>query len=130
MDKKKAIAPSAAVITAAAILTNVIWGAPFKIIKVMNAELEIDCALLGDHYMRQMLSVISIRFILAGLMTLVFAMCIGQNIFKVTKKQWGDVVLMGLVSTTAAHFFFNIGNVTISSTINSTILAPSLYSLL
>jgi drug/metabolite transporter (DMT)-like permease len=32
---------------------------------------------------------------------------------------------MGLVSTTAAYFFFNIGNVNISSTINSTILAQS-----
>lgn len=125
MDKKKTIAPSAAVITAAAILTNVIWGTPFKLIKVMNAELGIDRAILGDQYIGQMLSVISIRFILAGLMTLVFAICIGQNIFKVTKKQWGDVILMGLVSTTAAYFFFNIGNVNISSTINSTILAQS-----
>ncbi|WP_161900850.1 DMT family transporter [Candidatus Enterococcus willemsii] len=125
MDKKKIIAPSAAVITAAAILTNVIWGTPFKLIKVMNTELGIDRALLGDQYIGQVLSVISIRFILAGLMTLVFAMCIKQNIFKVTKKQWGDVVLMGLVSTTAAYFFFNIGNVNISSTINSTILAQS-----
>jgi drug/metabolite transporter (DMT)-like permease len=125
MDKKKTIAPSVAVITAAAILTNVIWGTPFKLIKVMNAELGIDRAILGDQYIGQMLSVISIRFILAGLMTLVFAICIGQNIFKVTKKQWGDVILMGLVSTTAAYFFFNIGNVNISSTINSTILAQS-----
>jgi drug/metabolite transporter (DMT)-like permease len=91
----------------------------------MNAELGIDRAILGDQYIGQMLSVISIRFILAGLMTLVFAICIGQNIFKVTKKQWGDVILMGLVSTTAAYFFFNIGNVNISSTINSTILAQS-----
>lgn len=32
---------------------------------------------------------------------------------------------MGLLSTTAAYFFFNIGNVNISSTINSTILAQS-----
>ncbi len=125
MDKKKLVAPSAAVITAAAILTNVIWGTPFKLIKVMNTELGIDRTLLGDQYIGQVLSVISIRFVLAGLMTLIFAMCIGQNILKVTKKQWGDVVLMGLVSTTAAYFFFNIGNVNISSTINSTILAQS-----
>ncbi|EOT25746.1 EamA family transporter [Enterococcus saccharolyticus] len=85
-----------------------------KLIKVMNTELGIDRTLLGDQYIGQVLSVISIRFVLAGLMTLIFAMCIGQNILKVTKKQWDDVVLMGLVSTTAAYFFFNIGNVNIS----------------
>lgn len=84
-----------------------------KLIKVMNTELGIDRTLLGDQYIGQVLSVISIRFVLAGLMTLIFAMCIGQNILKVTKKQWDDVVLMGLVSTTAAYFFFNIGNVNI-----------------
>lgn len=52
----------------------------------MNAELGIDRAILGNQYIGQMLSVISIHFILAGLMTLVFAIYIGQNIFKVTKK--------------------------------------------
>lgn len=53
----------------------------------MNTDLEIDRTLLGDQYIGQVLSVISIRFVLAGLMTLIFAMCIGQNILKVTKKQ-------------------------------------------
>jgi len=60
-----------------------------KLIKVMNTELGIDRTLLGDQYIGQVLSVISIRFVLAGLMTLIFAMCIGQNILKVTKKTMG-----------------------------------------
>ena len=125
MSEKKSFVPSAAIITGAAILTNVIWGTPFKLIKVMNEELGISRDLLGDQYIGQVLAVISIRFFIAGLMTLIFAMFIKQNIFNVTKKQWGDVVIMGLLSTTAAYFFFNIGNVNIASTINSTILAQS-----
>ncbi|MDH8064396.1 DMT family transporter, partial [Lactococcus lactis subsp. lactis] len=43
----------------------------------------------------------------------------------IKKRQWREVIIMGLLSTTAAYFFFNIANVNITSTINSTILAQS-----
>jgi drug/metabolite transporter (DMT)-like permease len=121
----KKAAPSAMTITIAAIITNVIWGTPFKLIKVMNTEMNISKEAFGDNYLGQVLATISIRFFLAGVMTLIFALFIKQKIFNVTKKQWGEVTLMGLLSTTAAYFFFNIGNVNITSTINSTILAQS-----
>lgn len=121
----KKTAPSAAVITVAAIVTNIIWGTPFKLIKIMNEEMGISKDAFGDDYLGQVLATISVRFLLAGIMTLIFAMVIGQKIFQVKKNQWTEVVIMGLVSTTAAYFFFNIGNVNISSTINSTILAQS-----
>ncbi|EOL45109.1 DMT family transporter [Enterococcus caccae] len=121
----KKIAPSATVITVAAILTNVIWGTPFKLIKIMNTEMGISKEAFGEEYLGQVLATISIRFFIAGLMTLLFAAIIGQNILKVNKKQWSEVAIMGLVSTTAAYFFFNIANVNITSTINSTILAQS-----
>ncbi|MBL1225560.1 DMT family transporter [Enterococcus sp. BWR-S5] len=117
--------PSKMVITIAAIVTNVIWGTPFKLIKIMNDEMGISRDALGENYLGQVLTTISIRFFIAGIMTLIFAMFIKQDIFKVTKTQWKEVVIMGLLSTTAAYFFFNIGNVNISSTINSTILAQS-----
>lgn len=58
-------------------------------------------------------------------MTLIFAKFIKQNIFNIKKRQWREVIIMGLLSTTAAYFFFNIANVNITSTINSTILAQS-----
>ncbi|EOL49234.1 hypothetical protein RV11_GL002297 [Enterococcus phoeniculicola] len=124
-DLAKKAAPSVAVITVAAIVTNVIWGTPFKLIKIMNEEMGISKDALGQDYLGQVLATISIRFLLAGVMTLIFAMVIGQKIFQVKKKQWSEITIMGLVSTTAAYFFFNIGNVNISSTINSTILAQS-----
>lgn len=121
----KKAAPSALVLAIAAIVTNVIWGTPFKLIKVMNTEMGISKDILGDNYLGQVLSTISIRFFIAGIMTLIFALFIKQDIFKVSKKQWKEVTLMGLLSTTAAYFFFNIANVNITSTINSTILAQS-----
>ncbi|MFD2305058.1 DMT family transporter [Enterococcus termitis] len=122
-NQKKA--PTKTMIAIAAIVTNVIWGTPFKLIKIMNDEMGISRDALGDNYIGQVLATISIRFFIAGIMTLIFAMFIKQNIFKVTKTQWKEVIIMGLLSTTAAYFFFNIGNVNISSTINSTILAQS-----
>jgi len=60
-------------------------------------------------------------------MTLIFAKFIKQNIFNIKKRQWREVIIMGLLSTTAAYFFFNIANVNITSTINSTILAHFVY---
>lgn len=124
-EKMKKAAPSALTLAIAAIVTNIIWGTPFKLIKVMNDEMGISKEALGDNYLGQVLATISIRFFLAGIMTLIFALFIKQKIFKITKKQWWEVALMGLLSTTAAYFFFNIGNVNITSTINSTILAQS-----
>jgi len=121
----KKATPSKMAIVIAAIVANIIWGTPFKLIKVMNEEMGISRDLLGDNYLGQVLATISIRFFIAGVMTLIFAKAIKQDIFKVNKTQWKEVVIMGLLSTTAAYFFFNIGNVTITSTINSTILAQS-----
>ena len=117
--------PSKLTIAIAAIVTNVIWGTPFKLIKIMNDEMGISREAFGENYMGQVLATISIRFFIAGIMTLIFAMFIKQDIFKIKKSQWKEVIVMGLLSTTAAYFFFNIGNVNISSTINSTILAQS-----
>ena len=121
----KKVIPSAKAITLAAIVANIIWGTPFKLIKVMNDEMGISKAAFGNDYSGQVLTTISLRFFIAGIMTLIFASFIHQNVFKVSKSQWKEVTIMGLLSTTAAYFFFNIGNVNISSTINSTILAQS-----
>lgn len=124
-EKIRKAAPSALTIAIAAIVTNVIWGTPFKLIKIMNTEMNISKDVLGSNYLGQVIATISIRFLIAGIMTLLFALFIKENIFNINTHQWGEVALMGLLSTTAAYFFFNIGNVNITSTINSTILAQS-----
>ncbi|GAA5113831.1 DMT family transporter [Orbus sasakiae] len=120
----KKIAPSALVLALTSIFVNVLWGTPFPLVKVMYEEMNLLPQLLGDNYNGQVLTAISLRFFLAGIMTLMMAACMKQNIFAVTKKQWIDVTSMGLVSTTAAYFFFNIGLVH-TVTIKSTVLAQA-----
>lgn len=127
-DIVKKAAPSTLVIAIAAIVTNVIWGTPYKLLKIMNSEFSIakDLADQLDYsYLGQVIAAVSIRFFIAGIITLIFAIILKQNIFKVTKRQWSEVAVMGLMSTTIAYFFFNIANVNIVSTINSTIVAQS-----
>ncbi|XKM13750.1 DMT family transporter [Orbaceae bacterium ac157xtp] len=120
----KKVAPSALVLALTSILVNVLWGTPFPLVKVMYQEMNLLPNLLGDHYNGQVITAISLRFFLAGIMTLIMAMCMKQNIFAVNKKQWIDVTSMGLVSTTAAYLFFNIGLVH-TVTIKSTVLAQA-----
>ncbi len=72
-----------------------------------------------------MLVAVSIRFFLAGIFTLLFAVFTGSDPFRVNKKQWGQVLLMGLLSTTISYYFFNIGNVNIVSSINASIVGQS-----
>ena len=124
-DALKKNVPKATTIAVAAVIANIIWGTPFKLIKVMNTEMKISPEIFGNHYLGQVLATISLRFFIAGIMTLIFAKFIKQNIFNIKKRQWKEVIIMGLLSTTAAYFFFNIANVNITSTINSTILAQS-----
>ncbi|WP_270622201.1 DMT family transporter [Weissella viridescens] len=118
-------APSKSMIILAAVVANIIWGTPFKLLKLMYASMDVSREALGDRYIAQVLTIVSVRFLLAGLLTLAVAMIMRQNIVKMSKIQFRNVVIMGLVSTGFAYFFFNIGNVNISSTINSTILAQS-----
>ena len=125
-EKLKKAAPSAITITIAAIICNIVWGTPFKLLKLMNEELSVTKTALGDQFLAQAITVVSIRFFLAGVLTLLFAIIFKkQDIFAVSKKQWGEIAIMGIVSTTIAYYFFNIANVTIVSTINSTIVAQS-----
>ncbi|MDV2618585.1 DMT family transporter [Lactococcus lactis] len=124
-DALKKNVPKVTTIAVAAVIANIIWGTPFKLIKVMNNEMKISPEIFSNHYLGQVLATISLRFFIAGIMTLIFAKFIKQNIFNIKKRQWREVIIMGLLSTTAAYFFFNIANVNITSTINSTILAQS-----
>ncbi|MDF7667549.1 DMT family transporter [Orbaceae bacterium ESL0727] len=120
----KKAAPSALVLALTSIFVNVLWGTPFPLVKVMYDEMNLQPAILGDDYNGQVLTAISLRFFLAGIITLIMAACMKQKIFAINKKQWIDVTSMGLVSTTAAYFFFNIGLVH-TVTIKSSILAQA-----
>ena len=124
MSKFSLAKPGVAFLAVCAIFVNILWGTPFPLVKEMYAQMNISAATLGDNYNGQVLTTISIRFFLAGLITLVMAKLMGQQIFKVTPRQWYEVTSMGIVSTTAAYLFFNIGLVN-TTTIKSTVLAQS-----
>lgn len=109
----------------AAILACIIWGTPYKLLKIFYNELQILPERFGEAYNGQMLVAVSMRFFLAGILTLLFAAIKKNQIFKLEKKQWGEVAIMGLLSTTLSYYFFNIGNVNISSSISASIIGQS-----
>lgn len=108
-----------------AIAACIIWGTPYKVLKLFYEELNISKDSLGSAYSGQILVAVSIRFFIAGILVLIFAKFRKQKIFKLRKKQWGQVLLMGLISTAISYVFFNIGNVNISSSINASIIGQS-----
>ncbi|SUP61259.1 Uncharacterised protein [Weissella viridescens] len=70
----------------------------------MYASMDVSREALGDRYIAQVLTIVSVRFLLAGLLTLAVAMIMRQNIVKMSKIQFRNVVIMGLVSTGFAYF--------------------------
>ncbi len=112
-------------VTVAAIIACIVWGTPFQLLRIFYKELQITTERFADTYNGQMLVAVSIRFFLAGILTLLFAKCTGNSLFRLKKKQWGQVLFMGLLSTTVSYYFFNIGNVNIASSISASIIGQS-----
>ena len=108
-----------------AILACIIWGTPYKLLKLFYEELNISKDTLGNSYSGQILVAVSIRFFIAGILVLIFAKFRKQKITDLSRLQWGQVLLMGFVSTAVSYVFFNIGNVNISSSINASIIGQS-----
>ncbi|NEG59757.1 DMT family transporter [Pantoea agglomerans] len=124
MERLNSSKPGLAFLALSAIFVNILWGTPFPLVKEMYLQMNISPVILGNQYNGQVLTTISIRFFLAGLITLMMAKLMGHKILEVTPRQWYEVTSMGVVSTTAAYLFFNIGLVN-TTTIKSTILAQS-----
>ncbi len=90
--------------TCIAIFCNLLWGTPFPILKILYAEMAIQSNDLGGN-----ITLISLRFMLAAVFLFIYALLTKAPLFKLTKKQWGLISLLGLFSTTFQYFFFNIG---------------------
>lgn len=123
LEKLKKGSPAA--VTFAAIIACLIWGMPFKLLKVFYNELHISPETFGHAYNGQMLLAVSLRFFLSGCMTLLFARATKNQIFSLKRTQWLHFAIMGLVSTTISYYFFNIGNVNITSSVNASLLGQS-----
>lgn len=87
-----------------AIFCNILWGTAFPVLKIVYADLHIVSSDLGGT-----ITFISLRFLLAGIIILIFGLITKVPLFKVNKKQILLIIILGLFNTTLQYFFFNIG---------------------
>ncbi|MDF2594377.1 MAG: protein of unknown function transrane [Clostridia bacterium] len=90
--------------TAIAILCSLLWGTPFPVLKIVYREMNIASSNLADN-----ITLISLRFILAGIILFIFGLGTRTPLFKVNKPQIMLICILGAFNTTLQYFFFNIG---------------------
>lgn len=100
LTKKKLLV----ITTLIAIFCNILWGSAFPVLKIIYPEMHISATDLAQN-----ITFISFRFFLAGLILMVLALLSRKPVFSVTGKQWGGIILLGVLNTTFQYFFFNIG---------------------
>ena len=90
------------VVAAAALLCCALWGSAFPAIKMGYRLLDISGAgseiLFGGY-----------RFLLAGIITLIFAAASGHRLSEIKKSSWPYAFGQGLLQTTAQYILFYIG---------------------
>lgn len=87
-----------------AIFCNILWGTAFPALKIVYAEMGIVSSDLGGT-----ITFISLRFLLAGVIVLIYGLITKAPLFKVNKSQLLLIIILGLFNTTLQYFFFNIG---------------------
>lgn len=92
------------VVFVCATLCCVLWGSAFPAIKIGYDLLSIDRSDIASQ-----LVFAGWRFVLAGAAILVFARFMGLKLFAVTRRQAGQVVILGLWQTALQYVFFYIG---------------------
>ncbi len=90
--------------TLIAIFCNILWGTAFPTLKILYPMMNIT----GDD-IAQNIVFISLRFLMAALLLLLYALVTKLPLFKVTPKDLLLLIVLGLCSTTFQYFFFNIG---------------------
>lgn len=90
--------------TLIAVFCSILWGTPYLALKIVYKEMNIASSDLAGN-----ITLISLRFILAGLLLFILALFTKAPLFKVGKMQWFYITLLGLFNTTLQYFFFNIG---------------------
>ena len=90
--------------TLIAIFCNLLWGSAFPALKIVYADMGIASSDLGGT-----ITFISLRFLLASLILLVFGLLTHAPLFKINLKQLVLIIILGVFNTTLQYFFFNIG---------------------
>lgn len=85
-----------------ATLCCILWGSAYPSIKIGYSLFNIDN--IGSK-----LVFAGYRFALAGILVLLFEAITTKNIFHFSKKQFGQITLLGLIQTALQYIFFYIG---------------------
>jgi drug/metabolite transporter (DMT)-like permease len=100
--KKLLMKPSIAI--SVAILCSVLWGSAFPVLKVSYDELQMS----ADDVIAKMVFA-GLRFLLAGLLVLIFLFFMNRSAIKITKKQFGILLVLGVIQTAFQYYFFYNG---------------------
>lgn len=100
--KKILMKPSIAI--SVAILCSVLWGSAFPVLKVSYDELQMS----ADDVVAKMVFA-GLRFLLAGLLVLIFLFFMNRSAIKITKKQFGILLVLGVIQTAFQYYFFYNG---------------------
>lgn len=94
---------------AIAIFCSVLWGSAFPVLKISYSELQ----MAPDDVIAKMVFA-GIRFLLAGIMVLVWLAFMDAKRMKVTKRQLLVLVLLGVIQTALQYYFFYNGLAVVS----------------
>ncbi len=100
--KKLLMKPSIAI--SVAILCSVLWGSAFPVLKVSYDELQMS----PDDVIAKMVFA-GLRFLLAGILVLIFLFFMNRAAIKITKKQLGILLVLGVIQTAFQYYFFYNG---------------------
>lgn len=103
MDKEKFYTNRRNIILLA-ILCCALWGSAFPCVKVEYSMFNIA---QGDIASKLILA--GYRFTMAGIFVLIFQMVSRKKIFKYTKKEFGEITLLGIAQTAIQYGFFYVG---------------------
>ncbi|MFB1051025.1 DMT family transporter [Paraliobacillus sp. JSM ZJ581] len=102
-----------------AIFCSILWGSAFPVLKISYSELQ----MAPDDVIAKMVFA-GIRFLLAGIMVLVWLAFMDAKRIKVTKRQLLVLVLLGVIQTALQYYFFYNG-LAIVSGMKGSILSSS-----
>lgn len=92
-----------------AVFCSILWGSAFPVLKISYEELQMAP---GDIAAKIVFA--GGRFLLAGLIVLLFLLCSNWKRIKVTKKQFLILTILGIVQTSLQYFFFYNGLANVS----------------
>lgn len=103
--EKKSVFQNKAVVILLAVFCSILWGSAFPVLKITYREM----SMAGDDLYGKIL-IAGIRFTLAGLLILVYAAVTMKGQLKIrTRRDFGRLLILGLVQTSLNYFFFYTG---------------------